>query len=219
MTTASACMLRSSHSARPCCSDFGSCNPFSCSIALVSSFPLRRTPTSRHMISRILVSVSDAGRFAGFFCASACAGSLGFGAGFPGSRAACFFFTGASFIIACPLRAPNTSPSSRELLARRFAPCTPVSAVSPAAYSPGREVRPHKSVGLRSHIEIDMLAAGAVHLADDGARHDVARRQFLGFVVALHKALKIDVAQNRALAAQRFGEKKPWRALHCERRG
>ena len=33
--------------------------------------------------------------------------------------------------------APNTSASGSELLARRFAPCTPVHATSPAAHRPG----------------------------------------------------------------------------------
>ena len=42
--------------------------------------------------------------------------------------------------------APNTSPSSSELLASRLAPCAPVHATSPAAYSPGTEVRPRRSV-------------------------------------------------------------------------
>ena len=45
-----------------------------------------------------------------------------------------------------PARAPNTSPSSSELLARRLAPCTPVHATSPAANSPGIVVRPSRSV-------------------------------------------------------------------------
>ena len=39
--------------------------------------------------------------------------------------------------IALPARAPNTNPSSSELLASRFAPCTPVHAASPAANRPG----------------------------------------------------------------------------------
>ena len=48
--------------------------------------------------------------------------------------------------IATAARAPNTSPSSSELLASRFAPWTPVQATSPAANRPGSEVRPHSSV-------------------------------------------------------------------------
>lgn len=40
-----------------------------------------------------------------------------------------------------PVISPKTSPSSSELLASRFAPCTPL-ATSPAAYSPGTLVRP-----------------------------------------------------------------------------
>ena len=51
-----------------------------------------------------------------------------------------------------------------------------------------------------------MRRVGSVHFADDGAGHDVARRKLLRFVVALHKALEIDVAQDAAFAAQRFGE-------------
>src|SRR5208337_1869149 len=42
--------------------------------------------------------------------------------------------------------APNTSPSSRELLAKRLAPWTPVAPVSPAAYKPGIEVCPQISL-------------------------------------------------------------------------
>ncbi len=52
---------------------------------------------------------------------------------------------GAS-VIACAARAPNTSPSSSELLASRLAPWTPVQATSPAANSPGTDVRAHSSV-------------------------------------------------------------------------
>ncbi len=59
-----------------------------------------------------------------------------------------FEATGAphSSTIASAARAPKTSPSNRELLARRLAPCTPVHAHSPAAYNPASEVRPCVSV-------------------------------------------------------------------------
>ena len=56
-----------------------------------------------------------------------------------------------------PARAPNTSPSSSELLASRLAPWTPVHATSPAANSPGQR-RP------------------AVEIGDDAAHHVVRRR-------------------------------------------
>jgi hypothetical protein len=49
---------------------------------------------------------------------------------------------GTSARIAALAAAPNTSPSSSELLARRFAPCSPVQAVSPIAYSPAMSVSP-----------------------------------------------------------------------------
>ena len=37
---------------------------------------------------------------------------------------------------------PNTTPSSSELLASRFAPCKPLQPASPTAYKPGRLVLP-----------------------------------------------------------------------------
>ena len=53
---------------------------------------------------------------------------------------------GASRAIDSATRRPNTSPSSRLFDASRFAPCTPVAATSPQAHSPGRLVRPSRSV-------------------------------------------------------------------------
>ena len=50
------------------------------------------------------------------------------------------------FSMAAADRAPKTNPSSRELLAKRLAPWTPVEATSPAAKSPGSEVAPCRSV-------------------------------------------------------------------------
>ena len=44
--------------------------------------------------------------------------------------------------MASAARAPNTSPSSSELLARRLAPWTPVQAASPAAKRPAIDVPP-----------------------------------------------------------------------------
>src|SRR5207253_393407 len=102
-----------------------------------------------HITSRIFVSIAQTGddfeaALGGSFCG---AGEFsGNGAGLPGSAAPLRFPTGASSIIACPARAPKTNPSSRELLASRLAPCTPVAAASPAAYKPGSEVRPERSV-------------------------------------------------------------------------
>jgi len=47
---------------------------------------------------------------------------------------------------AWPARAPKTNPSSRELLARRFAPWTPVEATSPARKGQGETKRPSRPV-------------------------------------------------------------------------
>src|SRR2546421_2765864 len=70
---------------------------------------------------------------------------------------------------------------------------------------------------LRCHVQVNVWRVGALHFADDGAGNDVARRKFLRFVVALHEAFEIDVAQDAAFAAQRFGKKKAWRAFYGER--
>ena len=48
--------------------------------------------------------------------------------------------------IAVTTRRPNTSPSSSEFDARRFAPCTPLHAVSPHAQRCGSVVAPSRSV-------------------------------------------------------------------------
>src|SRR5215218_340203 len=56
------------------------------------------------------------------------------------------FETAFSRTAASPALAPNTSPSSSEFDARRFAPCTPVQLTSPAAYSPATVLRPQRSV-------------------------------------------------------------------------
>ena len=53
--------------------------------------------------------------------------------------------------MARPARAPNTTPSSSELLARRFAPWTPFDATSPAANRRGMAVAPSRSVRDTAH--------------------------------------------------------------------
>src|SRR5277367_897473 len=104
-------------------------------------------PTLVHITSRMVFKASALGDdFSALGNAAEADFSPGFGAGLPGSVILLRLRTGASLIMAWPARAPNTSPSRRELLARRFAPWTPVAAVSPAEYKPGREVRPHRSV-------------------------------------------------------------------------
>ena len=88
-----------------------------------------------------------------------------------------------------PGPAPNTSPSSSELLASRLAPWTPVQATSPAANSPGTEVRPVE-VGLdaahhvvrgradRNRIARQVEPGGAAGLGDraGSARAPSSRR-------------------------------------------
>ena len=50
--------------------------------------------------------------------------------------------------IASAAARPMTTHSSKELLAKRFAPCKPVQATSPTAYKPATVVRPDKSVSI-----------------------------------------------------------------------
>src|SRR5439155_3698445 len=82
-----------------------------------------------------------------------------------------------------------------------------------------REALLEKFFALRGHVQIDIRALRAVHFRDDGASHDIARSELLGFAVALHEAIEIYVAQDPAFAAQRFGKEKPWRAFDSERGG
>src|SRR5712692_4608147 len=76
-----------------------------------------------------------------------------------------------------------------------------------------REAFLEKFLALRGHVEIDKVTSRAVHLRDNGAGHDVPRRQFLRLVIALHKAFQVDVAENTPLAAKRFRKQKTRRAL------
>ena len=54
--------------------------------------------------------------------------------------------------MASTARGPNTMPSSSEFEARRLAPCTPVSAASPAAHSPSSDDAPSRSVTMPPHV-------------------------------------------------------------------
>ena len=54
------------------------------------------------------------------------------------------------------------------------------------------------------HVEHDVVVAGALQLGVDGARDDVARRELLHRVVALHERLAVAQPQDAALAAQRL---------------
>src|SRR5437660_8052100 len=65
-----------------------------------------------------------------------------------------------------------------------------VQAIFEAGGMNSREALLEKFLGLRGHVQIDVMAARAVHLADDGAGYDVARSEFLGFVIALHETFE-----------------------------
>ena len=70
----------------------------------------------------------------------------------------------------------------------------------------GREVgddEVRRSVG---DVQVDTLAAQALHLVVDGARDDIARGQFLPWVEARHEALPIRQDEARTLTAQRLGD-------------
>ena len=83
----------------------------------------------------------------------------------PSPQAAPLGVSGAP-AMAVAARAPNTSPSSSELLARRLAPCTRVHATSPAANRPGDRRAP-------GEVGVDAAAHVVRRRAD---RQQVARR-------------------------------------------
>ena len=70
---------------------------------------------------------------------------------------------------------------------------------------------------MRGRIEIRCRIEHA--FAGNGAGDHIARRQLEQRMVALHEALAAVVAQDCALAAQRFGEQKARRAGERERGG
>ena len=123
--------------------------------AAASSGPLRSTPQEFHAIARrsrsVIVGKSEGGGVA------ATAGRA------------------RERVMARPARAPNTTPSSSELLASRLAPCTPVQAASPAANKPGR-------------------AGAAVQIGPDAA-HRVMR----GGTHGRGRALEIDAVRQAGL--------------------
>ena len=80
--------------------------------------------------------------------------------------------------IASAARAPNTSPSSSELLARRFAPWTPVQAISPAANSPGNgRAAPLVGVDAAHHVVRGRADRNRIASRDRAPPDDTSRRQ------------------------------------------
>ncbi len=97
--------------------------------------------------------------------------------------------------------------------------CGEIESIAEAGRVDARKALLQEFSGLGGHVEIDVFGLGAVHFADDGARHDVARSELLRFGVALHEAFEIDVAKDAAFAAQGFREKKARRAFYGESGG
>ena len=58
-----------------------------------------------------------------------------------------------------------------------------------------------------------MRALRFVHFGGDGAGDDIARSEFLGFVIALHETFEIDVAEDATFTAEGFTEKETRGAL------
>ena len=65
-----------------------------------------------------------------------------------GERLGRLAVAGAAFLTSVATREPYTSASSSELLASRFAPCTPVALVSPHAHRRPSVARPHSSTAM-----------------------------------------------------------------------
>src|SRR5699024_3301713 len=122
----------------------GGCQVASCAAAASSSAPVRSRPTRSHISPCSWVRVQPVGDEADASTVPAAATSAATtsAAATPVAAASA---AAASAAAASAARAPNTAPSSSEFEASRFAPCTPVRAHSPAASSPGRELRPSRS--------------------------------------------------------------------------
>ncbi len=67
-----------------------------------------------------------------------------------------------------------------------------------------RKARANEARRAVRDVEQHVLAAGALHLEVDGARHDVARRQIGQRVVPLHERVAVRQPQHGALAPQRL---------------
>ncbi len=81
-----------------------------------------------------------------------------------------------------------------------------------------REAFSQEFFALLGHVQINVRALRALHLADQRAGHDVARRQLLRLVIALHESFEANIPQHAALPAQRLGEQKPRGTLNRQRR-
>ena len=68
------------------------------------------------------------------------------------------------------------------------------------------EALDHEVARQVGHVEDDVVVAGPLELGVDGAGDDVARRQVLHLVVALHEGRAVAQPQDAALAAQRLGD-------------
>ena len=86
-------------------------------------------------------------------------------------------------LIRAPALAPKTTPSSSELLARRFAPCTPVQATSPAA---------------KKRAQVGAPVQVRPHAAHRVVRGRVNRRRVFGQVHAVLQAGFVDPRKARA---------------------
>ena len=71
---------------------------------------------------------------------------------------------------------------------------------------------------LMRHVEIDMIFATLLHLAVDGAGHNVSRSQREARVVFLHELLAVEVAQHGAVAAHSFGDQETGAIAGMEQR-
>ncbi len=93
-----------------------------------------------------------------------------------------------------------------------------IEAGSRACLRDGREAPPDE-VGIQMRQRQVDGRSGAIRLADDRSRDEVARREIAGTLVPLHERLAGLVDQPRALAAQRFRQEKPRRSFDAHHRG
>src|SRR4051794_6302793 len=69
-----------------------------------------------------------------------------------------------------------------------------------------RETPPHERFIEMAQVEVDIRMLCALHAADDGLSHNIARRQFGTPIDFQHEAIQVLVAQERPFAAHGFAD-------------
>ena len=89
-----------------------------------------------------------------------------------------------------------------------------IEAVAETSSVDARETLLEKFFRLGGHVEVNVVGIRAMHFADDGAGNNIAWCEFLGFVIALHEAFEMNIAEGAAFTAKGFAEEEARGAFH-----